>query len=168
MGAGKSTIGRILAHRIGYLFYDTDFLVMRGFGKPVSRIFTENGEKAFHTAEVMVLNELTKRQNVIISTGGGTLVRDDTFAIARGTGTLLYLRAPATDLYQRVLFSPKDRPAVDVPDTETAFLSRFEICRRYYERADVTVDTVNRRPDDVVNEILSIFSEKIQTGQALS
>jgi shikimate kinase len=158
MGAGKSTIGKILAQRIGYRFYDTDHLVMRGFKKPVSRIFEENGEEAFHKAEILVLQELAQRHRVVVSTGGGTLVREDTFTIARGSGTLVYLRAPVGDLYERVLFSPKDRPAVDVPAAESIFLQRFEERRHYYEQSDLTVDTINRKPDDVVNDIINGLS----------
>lgn len=154
MGAGKSTIGKILAHRIGYRFHDTDYLVMRGFRKPVSRIFSENGEEAFRKAEILVLKELANRHRVVVSTGGGTLTRDEAFNIAYPSGALVYLRAPVADLYERVIFSPKDRPIVDVPDTESVFLARFEQRRHYYEQADLTVDTVNRRPDDVVADII--------------
>jgi shikimate kinase len=153
MGAGKSTIGKILAQRIGYRFYDTDHLVMRGFKKPVSRVFEENGEDAFRKAEVMVLQELARRTRVV--------VRDETFAIARNSGTLIYLRAPVGDLYERVIFSPKDRPVVDVPDTESAFLQRFEERRHYYEQADITVDTIHRKPDDVVNDIIAGLKLKV-------
>lgn len=158
MGAGKSTIGKILAQRIGYRFHDTDYLVMRGFRKPVSRIFRENGEDAFRRAEILVLRELARRQRIVVSTGGGTLTRDEAFSIARASGTLIYLRAPVTDLYERVIFSPKDRPIVDVPDTESVFLARFEQRRHYYEQADLTVDTVHRRPDDVVTDIIQGLS----------
>ncbi len=154
MGAGKSTIGKILARRIGYRFYDTDHLVMRGFKKPVSRIFQENGEEAFRKAELMVLAEITKRSRVVASTGGGTLVRDETYNIARSTGTLIYLRAPVAALYERVIFSPKDRPLIDVPEQESLFHERFEERRRYYERSDITVDTIDRKPDEVVQEII--------------
>lgn len=161
MGAGKSTIGKILAHRIGYRFYDTDHLVMRGFGKPVSVIFEENGEDAFRKAEIMVLQELARRSKVVVSTGGGTLVREETFRIARNSGTLVYLRAPVADLYERVLFSPKDRPVVDVPDTETAFRQRFEERRVFYEQSDLTVDTIDRRPDDVVKDIINGLELKV-------
>lgn len=154
MGAGKSTIGKLLAKQIGYRFYDTDHLVMKGFGKPVSRIFAENGEEAFRRAEILVLNELVRRDRSVISTGGGTLVRDEAFNIARRSGTLVYLRAPVSSLYERVIFSPKDRPVVDVPDTESIFLQRFEERRHYYEQADITVDTIDRRPTDVVQEII--------------
>jgi shikimate kinase len=155
MGAGKSTIGKILAQRIGYRFYDTDHLVMRGFRKPVSRIFQENGELAFRQAEILVLNELSNRSRVVVSTGGGTLVREDAFHIARHSGMLIYLRAPVSDLYERVIFSPKDRPIMDVPDTEAVFLERFEERKSYYERSDFTVDTVGRRPADVVQDIIA-------------
>ena len=158
MGAGKSTIGKLLAQRIGYRFFDTDHLVVRGFGKPVSRIFEENGEEAFRKAEMLVLKALAGRNRVVISTGGGTLVRDETYNLARGTGMLIYLRAPVGDLYERVIFSPKDRPRVDVPDDETLFHQRFEERRQYYERSDITVDTINRKPDDVVREIMAGLS----------
>jgi len=161
MGAGKSTIGRILARYIGYRFFDTDHLVMKGFRKPVSRIFEENGAKAFHDAEVQVLRALQKRQEVVVSTGGGTLVRDDTFKIARASGTLIYLRAPVADLYERVIFSPKDRPRIDVPEEESMFKERFEHDRRYYEQADITVDTIDRKPDDVAREIIEKLQLKV-------
>lgn len=158
MGAGKSTIGKMLAQRIGYRFYDTDHLVMRGFGKPVSRIFEENGEESFRKAEMLVLKELAGRSKVVVSTGGGTLVRDEPFRLARETGMLIYLRAPVSDLYERVIFSPKDRPVVDVPEDERLFHERFEERRQYYERSDLTVDTINRKPDDVVREIIDGLS----------
>ena len=161
MGAGKSTIGKMLAQRIGYRFYDTDHLVMRGFGKPVSRVFEENGEVAFRKAEILVLKELSERSRVVVSTGGGTLVRDETYNLARSTGTLIYLRAPVSDLYERVIFSPKDRPVVDVPDNELLFHERFEERRQYYERSDITVDTINRKPDDVVRDIIAGLSLKV-------
>lgn len=154
MGAGKSTIGKILAGRIGYRFYDTDDRVMRGFKKPVSRIFEENGAEAFRKAEMMVLTELARRENVVVSTGGGTLVREDTFRLARESGLLIYLRAPVADLYERVIFSPKDRPQIDVPEEEATFHAYFEERRHYYEQADLTVDTIGRKPDDVVREII--------------
>lgn len=166
MGAGKSTIGKLLAKQIGYRFYDTDHLVMKGFRKPVSQIFAENGEVAFRRAEILVLNELMKRERTVISTGGGTLVRDDAFNIARETGTLVYLRAPAASLYERVIFSPKDRPIVDVPDTESVFLAKFEERRHYYERSDVTVDTIDRRPDDVVAEIIEKLQMLSEPGES--
>lgn len=158
MGAGKSTIGKILARRIGYRFYDTDLLVMKGFRKPVSVIFQENGEDAFRKAEMMVLHEIVKRKRVVASTGGTTLVRDEPFNLARRSGILIYLRAPIGDLYERVIFSPKDRPRVDVPEQESTFRERFEEHRKYYEQADITVDTINRRPDDVVREIIERLS----------
>lgn len=154
MGAGKSTIGKILAKRIGFRFYDTDQLVVKGFKKPASRIFEENGESAFRKAEILVLQELLRRTRVVVSTGGGTLVRDEPFQLVRNTGLLVYLRAPVADLYERVIFSPKDRPQVDVPEEEAVFHAYFEERRHYYEQADLTVDTSNRKPEDVVRDIL--------------
>ena len=154
MGAGKSTVGKLLARRLNYRLYDTDHLLAKGFHKPVSRIFKENGEEAFRKAEVEVLEALIKRAKVVISSGGGTLVRPDTFELARKAGVLIYLRAPIEVLYERVVFSPKDRPIIDVPESEGIFRERFAPRQEYYERSEIVVDTVDRRPDDVVNEIM--------------
>lgn len=157
MGAGKSTIGKVLAKTLGYRFYDTDHLVTKGFGKPVFRIFDENGEAAFRRAEELVLQELARRHQVVISTGGGTLVRPDTFELAKSSGTVVYLRAPVQHLYERVIFSPKDRPMMDVPDTESVFQARFEERRPFYECSDYVIDTLDRRPADVVDELVTML-----------
>lgn len=154
MGAGKSTIGKALASTLGYKFYDTDHLVEKGFKKRIARIFEENGETDFRKAERLVLKTLSTRDKVIISTGGGTLSQPELFYLAKDSGLVVYLRAPIVDLYERVIFSPKQRPVIDVPDTEQVFEQTFEVRRQYYEKADIIVDTAKRHVQSVVNDII--------------
>jgi shikimate kinase len=154
MGAGKSTIGRLLALRLGYRFYDTDRQVMRHFQQSVTRIFQQHGEEAFRKAEEDILKELSERTHVVISTGGGTLTRDHTFQLAQQSGTLIYLQAPIEVLFERAIFSRKDRPMINVPDAEQVFRQRFEQRRHYYEQAHLVVSTHDRRTEAVVDEIL--------------
>lgn len=159
MGAGKSTVGKLLAQRMQYRFHDTDYLVVKGYRKPIERVFKENGEEAFRRAELLVLQELTKRSRIVVSTGGGTLTREEAFRLAKNSGLVIYLSAPVQDLYERVIFSPKTRPILDVPEAEAAFKARFLERQTFYEKAHHTVTTLNRTPDQVVDEIESLLKK---------
>ncbi len=155
MGAGKSTVGRLLASRLGYGFVDTDRKLVSLHEKPVSQIFREHGEPFFRQAELELLTELVDEDHLVISTGGGTLTREETLAVIRDKGIVVYLRAPVEQLFERVIFSPKDRPMIDVPDAEKVFRERFEKRCPFYERADLIIDTAGKKPRDVMKEILA-------------
>ncbi|MEB3287685.1 MAG: shikimate kinase [Vampirovibrionales bacterium] len=142
MGAGKTTIGKLLAKALKRRFYDTDHLVIKGFGnKSVPRIFAENGEPAFRQAEKLVLAELCKRSDFVASTGGGTLVRPDTMEMALANGVVIYLQAPIEVLFDRVIHSVKDRPILAQQNTEQAFRERFEAREAFYQMAHIHVST---------------------------
>ncbi len=153
MGAGKSTIGKLLATALGHRFYDTDQMLVKGFGRSISEIFKQLGEESFRKAETQVVAELCKRQNVVVSTGGGTLVREETMGLALSHGIVVYLKAPVEVLYERVIFSPKDRPILSEPETEHLFRERYDAREQFYSRAPITVFTHDRNRDEVVNEI---------------
>jgi shikimate kinase len=97
---------------------------------------------------------LSQKVQVIVSVGGGTLVTAKSLEIAQQSGIIVYLRAPVRVLYERVIFSPKQRPVIDVPDTEHLFAQTFEQRRFYYEQADITVDTDAQGVKQVVHNIL--------------
>lgn len=169
MGAGKSTIGKRLAHRVGFKFYDTDALMVKGFRRPISQVFEELGETKFREAEVQVLNELARRKNLIISTGGGTLARQETMDIALNSGSVIYLNAPVELLYERVIFSPKDRPILNEPDTETVFKDKFYAREQFYTQAHFTVSTGERKTDDVVEDcIRSLLGKPLLSERGVS
>ena len=160
MGVGKSTVGRHLANRLHYRLVDTDRQLMRQFGKNITTIFKDHGEPAFRSAELELLQQLAKTDRMIISAGGGTLTRPDTLPVALKNGLLLYLKAPIDLLYERVIFSPKDRPMINVPDAETTFKERFAEREPFYEKAHMVVNTNVGRPNLVVDEIMSQFEAK--------
>lgn len=153
MGAGKSTIGRQLAAKLNYRFVDTDREIIKGFGKSISRIFSEDGEAAFRQAEVDLLEDLSGQNEVVVSTGGGTLTRPETMEIAKDTGTLIYLFAPVEVLYERVIFSYKDRPMLNVPNSEAVFQERFSQRETFYRQADLVIETHQKTTAQVVEEI---------------
>lgn len=156
MGAGKSTIGKPLAKALAYHFYDTDQLLMKGFGnKSISTIFSEFGEPKFREAENQVITELCKRSDFVASTGGGTLVRPETLQPALTHGIVVYLYAPLDVLFERVVFSGKDRPILSEPDTEQRFHERFAQREAFYQQAHMTVDTHTSSRDEIIQQILN-------------
>lgn len=164
MGAGKSTVGRLLARNLGYRFVDTDTQLVRQFHLPVADIFAQYGEASFREAEQALLSTMLGETHVVVSTGGGTLTREETLApvLAAPATCLVYLRAPVEILYERVIFSRRERPLLDVPNAEQQFRERFSQRQPYYLRAHVVVDTENIRPEDIVRRMY----EAVATWQA--
>jgi shikimate kinase len=154
MGAGKSTIGKKLAFKLRYRFTDTDKALEKQFKLSMSEIFSEHGEATFRKEEEALIEKLSRRDRTVVSTGGGTLTRLETFYTAQRSGILIYLSAPVETLYERVIFSQKDRPLVNQPNSKAIFSERFAKREPYYQRADVKINTDDRPSDEVVEEIL--------------
>ncbi len=155
MGAGKSTIGKKLAFVLGYKFVDTDRYLEKFFKKTMTEIFKDPGEAAFREEEEKLIERMSRRTKQVVSAGGGTLTRTETFYTAQRTGVLIYLKAPLDVLYERAVFSQKDRPLINVPDSEARFRQRFKAREPYYVRADYTIETDGRQSDEVVQELVA-------------
>jgi len=160
MGAGKSTIGKKLAIHLGWRFTDTDKALEKFFRKKMSDIFKELGETAFREEEERLIEKLTTKTNYVVSTGGGTLTRTETFYTAQRAGLLVYLKAPVEVLFERAVFSQKDRPLINVPDAEEKFKKRFAIREPYYNRADYSVETTDRPSEEVVEDITAWLKQQ--------
>ncbi len=154
MGAGKSTIGRKLSFALGYRFVDTDKALEKHFKLKMSDIFSQKGEAVFRQEEERLIEKMAQRFNYVVSTGGGTLTRTETFYTAQRAGLLVYLKAPVEVLFERAIFSQKDRPLLNTEDPETLFKKRFESREPYYSRADFTVETNDRSSEAVVKDIV--------------
>lgn len=159
MGAGKSTIGKKLARALNYRFIDTDKALEKHFKKSMSDIFVDIGEDAFRQEEECLIEKMAQRSHFVVSTGGGTLTRTETFFTAQRAGLLIYLKAPVAVLYERTIFSQKDRPLLNVPNSEERFTKRFKQREPYYVRSDFTVETAGRPSDEVVQEIVQWLRE---------
>ena len=111
-GSGKTTIGRILAARLGWAFVDADTLLEERAGKSIRQMFATDGEPAFRDLESAILAELSQRTNVVVATGGGVVMRDRNRQLLR-TGFVAWLSANAMTLWAP--FRPTRRPLHDVP-----------------------------------------------------
>lgn len=110
MCAGKTSAGRALARRLGWQFADTDSLVEQRAGMAVEQIFERHGEAAFRALEAECLRDTAALSRVVVATGGGTPCGPGNMDVIKSSGTSVYLRMPAKQLYSRVVLSVRPRP----------------------------------------------------------
>lgn len=112
-GAGKSTVGRLLARRLGVEHLDADDVVVEELGVPIRTYFEEHGESAFRDVESAVLGRLVQRGGIVLSTGGGAVLRPANRALLQEGGTVVYLSSTPEDIYRR-LRHDQQRPLLQV------------------------------------------------------
>jgi shikimate kinase len=154
MGAGKTTVARQLARRLGKTFYDTDHEIERRTGVRVQVIFEIEGEPGFRAREAQMVESLTALPDVVLGTGGGVVLKPENRALLASRGFVIYLRAQPRDLYQRTRHD-KSRPLLATDDP----LARLEELQRvrdplYREVADLIVDTGRQSVGALVDQLL--------------
>lgn len=152
MGAGKTTIGRRLARRLGYFFLDMDNFIVREENKEISEIFSEHGELFFRQMETNLLRRLISVENTIVSTGGGVVGTEGNFELLRKIGTTVYLKAPREDIIERLKRS-QHRPLVQENLEETVF-SLMKKRAPLYEQADHIIETQGLTPHQIASQII--------------
>ncbi|WP_280546308.1 MULTISPECIES: shikimate kinase AroK [unclassified Halomonas] len=154
MGAGKSTIGRLLAAELSRAFYDSDHQIQARCGADIPWIFDVEGEAGFRDRETQMIRELTRHDGVVIATGGGAVLREENRRVLRESGTVIYL---LTTVEQQLRRTAKDRnrPLLQHGDREQLLRDMFALRDPLYRAtADVVVRTDRRGPRAVVNEIV--------------
>jgi shikimate kinase len=141
MGAGKTTIGRLLARRLKRPFIDSDHEIEQRCGVSVPVIFEIEGEPGFRAREAQLIAELVEREGIVLATGGGAVLDAGTRQRLAARGTVVYLHAPPADLHERVRHD-KNRPLLATADPlarlESLYAERDPL---YREIADFVVDT---------------------------
>ena len=153
MGAGKTTVGRILAQKLGYIYIDADMLIEERAGRTITEIFSEKGEEYFRDLETETLKSLSDKEKQVIATGGGAVMSEENRNLMESGGVTVYLKAPAHVIWDRVKDS-KSRPLLQVEDPFGTIEKLLEKRIPAYERADLTVDTESLSAEEVASEII--------------
>lgn len=155
MGAGKSTIGALLAQRLGWNFLDVDTVIESRTGKTVAEIFAHQGEAAFRALEAEAIREQLRCENLVLALGGGAVETESTRELLATLGQtcVVFLDAPLEILVARCLAQPSAAERPVLADRE-GLLRRFEARLPYYRGAHLTIATAALTPQAVVAYIL--------------
>ena len=162
MGAGKSSVGRLLARRLGRCFVETDDMITASEGCSIPEIFATRGEAHFRAAEAEALRLLALKQGDVIATGGGLPCREGVPQTLRQIGTVVWLTGDFAALYERARAAAAERPMLasrSREETEALFHTR----EPFYRQADITVDTTALAPDQVAARVALLLSERART-----
>jgi shikimate kinase len=153
MGAGKTSVGRVLARRLGKQFYDSDHEIEGRTGVGIPVIFDIEGEAGFRAREHTVLSELTELKNIVLATGGGAVVDADNRRMLRERGTVVYLRGTVRELLNRTRHD-KNRPLLQTEDPRARLNTLFEQRDPLYrEVAHIVMETGSPSLSSLVNRL---------------
>ncbi|MDD4000980.1 MAG: shikimate kinase [Bacilli bacterium] len=165
MGSGKSTVALELAQLTGFDIIDTDKKIEAKTNMKVSTIFEKAGENYFRDLETILLKEIREEDHVIVSCGGGMILRDENIKIMKEMGKVIFLNGSIKTLLDRIRYD-KNRPILTAMfhynDLEESELDEYEIFelelnRRmpaYLKAADIVIDVEDKTPEEIAEEIL--------------
>ncbi len=160
MGAGKSTIGKLLASILDIPFSDSDRVIEEKTGADIPWIFDVEGEAGFRQRETSVLGELLQAEAMVLATGGGIVMKDENRNLLKGDGVVVYLTASIDQLVERT-YKDKKRPLLQVDDPEAKIRELIALRDPLYrEVADIIVQTDRRSPRAVAQEIADRYQSQ--------
>ena len=153
MGAGKSTVGRRLAKKLGWKFIDLDAEIERREGREVAEIFRQDGEPHFRNLERLCLKDLSSSRKSVIALGGGAYMDPENREVAEKTGLTVWLKVSFSKLVHRVKIDGTRPKFVDQVQAERL----YEIREPFYALAKVHVSTDEGTPESAADEIMGVL-----------
>ncbi len=165
MGAGKSSVGRSLASKLHYEFYDSDREIEARCGVDIPTIFDYEGEIGFRDREAAMIDELTALPNIVLATGGGAILRDANRLCLRDRGHVVLLSVELKEQFRRIGLDTK-RPLLNTEDPKARLRALMEERAPTYKAlAHVEIATDSRRMHHVVSRILRHLKSNGLTSQ---
>ena len=158
MGAGKSTIGRRLAERLGFPFIDADQEIESAAGKSIPEIFADHGEDYFRDGERKVIARLLDGGACVLATGGGAYINDETRELIRRKGVSVWLKAELPLLMSRVS-RRSNRPLLQSDDPQAVMRRLMEARYPIYSTADITVLSRDVAHSTIVNDVMKALAQ---------
>ena len=143
MGAGKTTVGKVLSKELGLEFYDLDWYIESRMRKTVPQLFAERGEDGFRKIEHNMLHEVAEFENTVISCGGGTPCFFDNIEYMNQQAQVVYLKASPEVLYKHLLMGKTERPLLKGKSPEELILfirEQLEKREEFYKQAQYSLD----------------------------
>ena len=161
MGAGKSTVGKLLAKKLAYRFIDTDTIIETVSKKSINEIFAEEGEASFRQLETDVLMQVSAYIRTVISTGGGIILHQENWSYLRD-GMIIWLDVPTEVLVKR-LAQDKTRPLLQAQDLQEKLTNIKQERESLYQQADITIQVTEAdQASDIAQRILEQIPGKIK------
>ena len=158
MGAGKTSVGRRLADKLGIPFVDADHEIEAAAGKPIKEIFADHGEPYFREGERRVIQRLIGNGAQVLATGGGAYMNDETRARIQEHGISVWLRAALPLLMKRVA-KRQDRPLLQADNPEAVMRDLMDNRYPVYALADVTVESRDVQHGQMVNDVIRALAQ---------
>jgi shikimate kinase len=160
-GVGKTTTGKLLARALALPFVDSDAEIEARCGVKISIIFELEGEAGFRDREAEVIEELTQRAGIVLSTGGGAVIRQSNRLALAQRGYTVYLHAPPSVLFQRTR-GDKSRPLLQTADPRVTIEHLYQVRDPMYrEPARIVVDASRSNPSHLVAQVVASFNDYV-------
>ena len=160
MSSGKTTVSTLLSETLNKPLYDTDNLIINKTNLTINDIFLKFGEEYFRELETEILEEVSKKENAIISTGGGIILRDRNRQIMHETGKIIYLNAEFSVIEERLENARKSRPLL-MEETEK-IRKRFDDRQPLYKDCDFEIKITKDMTPKKITDIIISYLEDIK------
>lgn len=156
MGAGKTTVSKILGEKLNIPSIDMDMAIEISQGKTVTQIFKDSGEDFFRTVEKDTLKKIFRGENMVISSGGGAFENSETRNFLLNNSTVIYLKTSPETIFERVKTSSQ-RPLLNNNMTKENIKKILDNRAANYEKAHYIITTDNKTPLEIAQEILGVL-----------
>jgi shikimate kinase len=161
MGAGKSTVGKLLAQKINYNFLDTDPLIEQCAGKSIPEIFANDGENTFRDLEQQVLAQVSAHTRLVVATGGGLVMRSLNWSHLHD-GIVVWIDVPVEILYDRLKNESGQRPLLQTENPSQTLSNIYNQRRDRYAQADISIMvSQGETSQQVCDRLLTMIQSRI-------